>query len=59
MAGLPFIRTLILAPIQGTVVLGMQGIGCSLPLDAAVAAATMGFANDLHCPKDFIFTIGL
>jgi hypothetical protein len=37
----------------------MQGIGVSTPSAAAVAAATSGFAGEMHIPKDMIFTIGL
>jgi hypothetical protein len=37
----------------------MQGIGVRTPIAAAVAAATVGFAGELHIPKGKIFTIGL
>jgi len=44
---------------QGAVVTGMQGIGVSTPMAAAVAAATVGFAGDMHMPNDMTFTMGL
>jgi hypothetical protein len=44
---------------QGASVLGIQGIGVKTPNAAAVAAATIGFAGELHTPKGKIFTIGL
>ena len=37
----------------------MQGIGVNTPKAAAVAAATAGFAGDMHIPKGGMFTIGL
>ena len=36
----------------------MQGIGVSTPRAAAVAAATVGFAIELHIPNGMMFTIG-
>jgi hypothetical protein len=36
----------------------MQGIGVKTPSAAAVAAATVGFANDVHMPKGIMLTIG-
>lgn len=45
--------------IQGAVVIGIQGMGVNTPNAAAVAAATVGFAKELHIPKGIIFTIGL
>jgi len=39
-------------------VTGMHGIGVSAPIAAAVAAATVGFAIELHVPNGITFTIG-
>lgn len=44
---------------QGAAVFGMHGIGVSTPRAAAVAAATVGLAMDMHIPKGGMFTIGL
>src|SRR5580704_13648074 len=44
---------------QGAGVAGMQGIGVSTPRAAAVAAATVGLAIDVHIPKGMILTIGI
>lgn len=44
---------------QGAAVTGMQGIGVNTPRAAAVAAATMGFAGELHMPKGKTLTMGL
>jgi hypothetical protein len=57
-AGCPSTNTCILPPIQGVVTAGKQGIGVSTPKAAAVAAATVGLAGDVHIPKGIIFTIG-
>jgi hypothetical protein len=43
--------------LQGAVT-GTQGIGVSVPIAAAVAAATVGFAWDLHIPKGRMLVIG-
>jgi hypothetical protein len=43
---------------HGAEVTGMQGIGVSTPIAAAVAAATSGFAGDMHMPNGAMFTIG-
>ena len=43
---------------QGAEVTGMHGIGVSTPNAAAVAAATVGFAGDMHMPNGPMFTIG-
>jgi hypothetical protein len=43
---------------QGAGVFGMHGIGVSTPRAAAVAAATVGLAGELHMPKGMIFSIG-
>jgi hypothetical protein len=37
----------------------MHGIGVSTPKAAAVAAATVGLAGELHIPNGMTFTIGL
>ena len=44
--------------IQGDEVTGMQGMGVKTPNAAVVAAATMGFANELHIPKGIILRKG-
>jgi hypothetical protein len=44
--------------VQG-VVTGTHGIGVSTPSAAAVAAATVGLARELHIPNGGMFTIGL
>src|SRR6202046_4001584 len=44
---------------QGAGVAGMQGMGVSTPRAAAVAAATVGLAIDVHIPKGMILTIGI
>ena len=43
---------------QGAAVTGTQGIGVKTPNAAAVAAATCGFAMEVHIPKGMILTIG-
>src|SRR4249920_2137851 len=43
---------------QGAVVMGTHGIGVSTPSAAAVAAATIGFAIELHMPNGGMLTIG-
>ncbi len=40
-------------------VTGVQGIGVSTPSAAAVAAATAGFAGDLHMTNGRMFTNGM
>ena len=37
---------------------GMHGCGVSTPRAADVAAATCGFASDVHIPKVAMFVIG-
>ena len=44
---------------HGPGTLGMQGIGVNTPIAAAVAAATCGFAIDMHMPNGAMLTIGL
>jgi hypothetical protein len=58
-AGWFFIRTVGLPGIHGAVVTGTHGIWVRTPSEAAVAAATCGFAKDLHIPKGIMLTIGL
>src|SRR5436190_22228201 len=52
-------RTVGAPTAQGAAVTGMQGMGVRTPSAAAVAAATMGFAIELHIPNGRTFTIGL
>jgi len=56
-AGMPPIMHVGEPGAQGMVT-GMQGIGVRTPSAAAVAAATMGFARDMHMPNGGMFTIG-
>jgi hypothetical protein len=44
---------------HGATVAGMQGIGVNTPIAAAVAAATIGFAGDMHMPNGMMFTSGI
>lgn len=44
--------------IHGEVVIGTQGIGVSTPNAAAVAAATVGFANEVQAPNGGILATG-
>jgi hypothetical protein len=44
---------------HGATVMGMQGIGVRTPIAAAVAAATIGFAGDMHTPNGMMFTMGM
>lgn len=57
-AGLFPIKTLGEPGAQGADISGIQGIGVSTPNAAAVAAATVGFAMELHMPKGWMFFIG-
>jgi hypothetical protein len=45
--------------LHGATVAGTQGIGVSTPMAAEVAAATTGFAMDMHMPKVGMFIMGL
>jgi len=45
--------------IQGAAVTGVHGIGVSTPSAAEVAAATVGFASEVHIPKGRMLTNGL
>lgn len=58
-AGFPAMSTVGEPGAQGAVRTGIQGIGVRTPKAAAVAAATIGFAGQLHMPNGIIFTIGL
>lgn len=44
--------------IHGVTVTGIQGIGVNTPIAVAVAAATAGFAGELHMPNGNILTNG-
>ena len=44
--------------VHGEDVAGMHGIGVKTPSAAVVAAATTGFAGDMHMPNGMMFTIG-
>jgi hypothetical protein len=57
-AGIPPIMQVGEPGAQGAAVAGMQGIGVRTPKAAAVAAATIGLAMDMHMPKGGILTIG-
>jgi len=57
-AGIPPFMTVGEPGAQGAIVAGIQGIGVSTPIAAAVAAATWGFAGDIHIAKGMIFTSG-
>ncbi len=56
-AGMPPIITVGQPGVQGAVT-GMQGIGVKTPSAAAVAAATVGLAMDIHMPNGGMLTIG-
>src|ERR1041385_3078000 len=43
---------------HGAGVFGMHGMGVRTPRAAAVAAATIGFAIDMHMPNGIMLTIG-
>lgn len=58
-AGMPPSFTVELPGDQGAGVSGMQGIGVRAPMAAAVAAATVGFAMDLHIPNGRMLSIGM
>lgn len=44
---------------QGAGVTGIQGIGVNTPNAAAVAAATVGLANEVHMANGKILTMGM
>ena len=58
-AGLPPMSTVGDPGVQGAVHTGMHGMGVSVPMAAAVAAATVGLVMDLHMPNGMILTIGI
>lgn len=57
-AGFPPTSTVGEPGAQGAAMTGTQGIGVRTPQAAAVAAATCGFAMEVHIPKGIIFVIG-
>ncbi|BAY54565.1 response regulator receiver sensor signal transduction histidine kinase [Leptolyngbya boryana NIES-2135] len=58
-AGILPIFTLIAPGDQGLTIAGIQGMGVRTPKAAAVAAATAGFAIELHMANGKIFAIGI
>ncbi|KVB60050.1 hypothetical protein WI61_08120 [Burkholderia cepacia] len=58
-AGCPPINTVGAPGTQGAATAGTQGIGVSTPIAAAVAAATVGFAGELHMANVGMFASGL
>src|SRR5262245_17171695 len=58
-AGMPSRRTVGAPTIHGAVVAGMQGMGVSTPIAAAVAAATCGLAGLLQAPNGMMFFMGM
>lgn len=57
--GVPPISTLGLIGVHVPAITGMQGCGVNTPNAAAVAAATIGLARELHIANDVILTIGI
>jgi hypothetical protein len=57
-AGMFAMRTVGAPGTHGAEVAGTQGMGVSTPSAAAVAAATVGFAGELHIAKGMMFTSG-
>ncbi len=57
--GEPPISTIGLVGIQVPAQAGIQGMGVRTPIAAAVAAATCGFAIEMHIPKLVTFAIGI
>src|SRR6185369_680668 len=57
-AGIPPFMTFRLPGTQGAAVTGTHGIGVRTPRAAAVAAATVGFAADVHAPNGGMFMTG-
>ncbi len=57
-AGKLLINTVGAPTTQGATVTGIQGIGVNTPNAAAVAAATIGLAIELHMPNGGILAIG-
>ena len=58
-AGCPPTRTVGDPGAHGAAVIGVHGIGVSTPSAAAVAAATVGLAIDMHMPNGKMLTNGL
>lgn len=58
-AGFPPTNTVGDPGAHGAAITGIQGIGVKTPKAAAVAAATCGFAMDVHIPKGMMFVIGM
>lgn len=44
---------------HGATVAGIHGMGVRTPIAAAVAAATIGFAGDMHMANGMMFTNGI
>lgn len=57
-AGIPRTNVLGAPGFQGPAGTGVHGIGVSTPNAAAVAAATVGFAKELHIPNGGTLVIG-
>lgn len=57
-AGFPPTNTVGDPGAHGAAITGIQGIGVKTPMAADVAAATCGFAIEVHIPKGIMFTIG-
>lgn len=57
-AGLFAINTVGEPGAHGAEITGIHGIGVSTPIAADVAAATCGFAIELHIPNGIMFFIG-
>lgn len=58
-AGIPPIRTVGEPGAHGETVTGIQDCGVKTPIAAAVAAATAGFAIDVHMANGMMLTLGL
>ena len=57
-AGFPPTNTVGEPGAHGAEITGIHGIGVKTPIAADVAAATCGFAMDVHIPKGMMFVIG-
>ena len=57
-AGILPSSTVALPGAQGAGMTGTQGMGVRTPSAAAVAAATVGLAMELHMPKGMILAMG-
>src|SRR4051812_32128715 len=58
-AGMPPTSTVGEPGTQGAGITGTQGIGVSTPSAAAVAAATVGLASDIHTPNGGMLAMGM